>query len=289
MIARVIIDGPPIHKFLNGRRMEAAAERVLTRTFRAWPSDQYAKFVITPGGFLKSELPAGLSGYSGWNSVSDDFSRIRAAAELTIRRVVTNRVLTSATGKAECLTIGIDLTSPTGLQHAELVALIRCADGRILRWTGKSYPTAGQERTLIQVTNLESHCISVRGERVLILGCHDLNMFSPRGWSNQNKKGKRRQRCDAMRSVASKFRPTVILQHPHGTDSPRIWLLPWRYLERTFKSSMREWASGICFYYKKGKRQRSVLRKVLDKTRHPKGLEFVFTTRGRKIIGPALL
>lgn len=267
MIARVIIDGPPI----RGRRMEAAAESVLTRTFRAWPGEKYAKFVITPGGFLRTELPARLSGISGWDSVSTDFTRIRAAAEQSIRRVVTNRVLTSA---------------PTGL-HAELVALIRCADGRIMRWTGKSYPTVGQERTLIQVQDLESHCIAVQGERVLILGCHDLNMFNPRGWSNQNKKSKRRQRCEAMRTVASKFQPTVILQHPHLTDSPRIWLLPWSYLESQFDTTLDDCASGICFYREKG--VRSTLTKVLNSTRHTDGLDFVFKTRGEKIVGPELL
>ena len=272
---------------MRGKKMEAAAETVLTRTFRAWPSDNYAKFVITPGGFLKADLPARLSGLSGWNSVSTDFTRIKTAAELTVRRVVTNRVLTSAKGKADYLTIGIDLNGPTGL-HAELVALIRCADGRILRWTGKSYPTVHQEKTLIQVQDLESHCIRVRGERVLILGCHDLNMFNPRGWHNQNKKSKRRQRCEAMRTVASKFQPTVILQHPHFTDSPRTWLLPWRYLETEFDSTLDDCASGICFYRERG--ERSGLTKVLSSTRHTGGgLEFVFKTRGKKIVGPELL
>jgi len=287
MIARIVIDGPPIHHFLNGEQMEAAAESLLIAAFKAWPSGQSANFVITPGGFVKSTLPARLSGCSGWNSFPADFRRIKEAAELTVRRVVTNRVLRTAAGKGESLTIGIDLSSQNGL-HAELVAFIRCADGRILRWTGKSYPTKGQERTLIQIVDLESHCLRFRGERVLILGCHDLNMFSPRGRINQSSAGNRRKRCDAIRRVVSKFRPTVILQHPHSTDSPRIWLLPWSSLAETCNPALKDWASGICFYHKGG--ARSTLRKVLVGTRHAiGGLEFVVSTRGGRIGEPELL
>ena len=230
MIGRIIIDGPPVHPpFVEGREMEGVARDLLSCAFESWPTDQQARFVITPGGFLKSDLPSGLSGRSGWDSVAGDFALLQRAAEAVVRRVVSPRVLKLAKGKVASLTIGIDLGEFDG-QHAELVAFIRIADGKVLRWTGKSYPTATQERRLIQVLDFESHCLRFEGERVLVLGCHDLNMFSPRGWNNQVSGGHRRERCRAVRSIVSEFRPTVVLHHPHTTDSPRIWMQSWAFL-----------------------------------------------------------
>jgi hypothetical protein len=266
--------------------MYRQAEDLLLRSFRAWPSGVSARFMITPGGFLQSELPSGLSGRSGWNSVAGDFRLIQRAAESVVRRVVTPRVLKAAIGKADSLTIGIDLSDAAGI-HAELVAFVRISDGKILRWTGKSYPTAFQASTLIQVVNLQSHCLRFEGDRVLILGCHDLNMFSPRGWSNQLPGGDRRKRCRSMRSLVSEFRPTVVLQHPHTTDSPRVWLLPWASLTKSCRT-IHDWASGICFYNKGG--VRSTLGKVTAATRGSEGLDFAFrTSRGGRILGPKVL
>ena len=259
--------------------METAARDLLSSTFETLPADKQARFVITPGGLLLSELPSGLSGRAGWNSVASDFSLIQRAAEAVVRRVVSARVLRLARGKAASLTIGIDLHN-SAEQHAELVAFIRIADGKILRWTGKSYPTAAQEGSLIQVLDLESHCLRFEGERVLILGCHDLNMFSPRGWSNQVPGGYRRERCSAVRSIVSGFRPTVVLHHPHTTDSPRIWLQSWASLNLEFNSTLNDWASGICFYRWEGV-ERGTLRKVAAATRCPtsSGPDLVARTR----------
>ncbi len=285
-IARIILHGRPIGDFLSGEKMEKIAENILLDTFKAWPPDYSARFLITPGGFVKSELPAGLSGRSGWNSFDDDVVLIRKAAEKVVRRVVTPNVLKHARNKVASITIGIDLYNSAEMS-AELAAFIRTYDGCILRWTGKSYPTPFQERKLIQVLDLESHFLRFEGERVLILECHDLNMFSPRAWSNQLPGGARRKRCGAMRSNVSKFRPTIVLQHPHSTDSERIWLMPWKSLTKKYWS-INDWASGICFYRDDG--VRSTLAKVAAATRSAKvGLDFVFRLRRGEPIGPKLL
>jgi len=85
------------------------------------------------------------------------------------------------------------------------------------------------------------------GERVLILGCHDLNMFSARAIANQRPDGARRQRCDLMAGLVRHFKPTVVLQHPHSTDTPNIWRMPWACLARDYPS-VRCYASGIGYY-----------------------------------------
>lgn len=290
MIGRIIIDGPPIHHHVEGREMEGVARDLLSCAFESWPTDQQARFVITPSGFLKSDLPSGLSKRSGWDSVAGDFALLQRAAEAVVRRVVSPRVLKLAKGKVASLTIGIDLGEFDG-QTAELVAFLDMADGKILRWTGKSYPTAAQERTLIQVLDLESHCLRFEGERVLILGCHDLNMFSPRGWNNQVPGGHRRERCRAVRSIVSEFRPTVVLHHPHTTDSPRIWMQSWAFLPNDveFNSCLNDWASGICFYRCEG--ERGTLRKVAAATRCPRSsrLDLVFHTSDGGTVVPKWL
>lgn len=225
-----------------------------------WQSGTSVKFLITPGGFVTATWPSNWSGDVSWQSRPCDVVPLIAAAEHTLKRVLTSRVLAAATRKVEVLTIGIDVGS-----LAELVAIIDVRAGQVVQWTGKSYPTSRQERTLIQVANLDSHLLSVAGERVLVLGCHDLNMFSHRSRANQGPMGMRRERCDAMKSKVHAFQPSVVLQHPHSTDTPNTWRHAWSSLVSDFPS-VKAWASAIS-YCNGGKLQRVPLPQVLEFTK----------------------
>lgn len=275
-IARIIVDGPPIRSYHEG-------EAVLAAVLRDWPEGEHAHFLITPGGFLcGDELPEGLSGCCSWDSDRRDFPKLTAKAAEIIKEVVTPRVISLAGGKINYLTLGVDLGSEDCT--AELVAVLDMGTGKIVGWTGKSYPAPRQEASLIQVADLESHCFRLRGERVLVLGCHDLNMFSPRAWANQSAGSPRRKRCAAMRRLVKDFKPTVVLQHPHYTDTPRTWRMPWKSLEKTYKPTV--WASGICHYRspKGGPIREKKLSKVLDQTRSDNDhFEFIVQTRRRPI------
>lgn len=289
MIARIVLDGPPLNHSFDRKRMLAVAERVLLRTFSSWPDELSTKIVITPGGFLNLTAPAHVFGSAGWFSTVSDIRDAKQAAEQVLQLLLTPRVLQAARGKTEAITIGVDINAREDSRHAELVAFVRIEDGAIVRWTGKSYPVGFQENTLIHETDLASHCLHFGGERVLILGGHDLNMFSPRGYANQHPDGKRRARCELMRAIVARFRPTLILQHPHTTDSDRIWLLPWSALNKLYEPSLKDWASGICFYQRGGSRRK--LAQVLAATRSPSrdGLEFIFRTKGHSVSGPRVL
>jgi hypothetical protein len=173
-------------------------------------------------------------------------------------------VLTAAAGRVEVLTLGVDLGAPSA-EHVELVAIVDVVRGQVIRWTGKSYPTGYQEDSLLQVAALGSHLLRVAGERVLVLGCHDLNMFSPRARANQDPGGQRRVRCDAMVEIVERFRPTVVLQHPHSTDTPRIWRMPWLSLLAE-APEVKAWASGIGYYNGGGTARRAPLKAVLEQT-----------------------
>jgi hypothetical protein len=68
-----------------------------------------------------------------------------------------------------------------------------------------------------------------------------------------------------MKAKVSRFKPTVVLQHPHSTDTPSIWRMPWCSLARTYPS-VRAWASGIAYFSGNGN-ARAPLDRVLDLTK----------------------
>ena len=230
-----------------------------------WPEGTRLKFLITPGGFVAASFPAKWHSGVSWKSRRPDLDALQVHAEPVFWRTVTDRVLRAAKGKVEFLTVGIDLGDDDDhSEHAELVAVCEVATRRV-SWTGKSYPTSHQERYLVQVVDLDTHLLTLANERVLVLGCYDLYMFSPHGWASQNPRGVRRRRCARMRQLARTFNPTIVLQHPHSTDTPDIWRHPWAELLRELPG-VKSWASGIG-YHRWGKHPRAPLDDVLPATK----------------------
>ncbi|MBB1073535.1 hypothetical protein HUU62_03815 [Rhodoferax sp. 4810] len=184
----------------------------------------------------------------GWNSNENDLETLKTHAQKALAKTLTEEVRKAAKGKIDVLTIGIDLiANDESERHAELVAVCELASGYVF-WTGKSYPTGAQERHLIQVVDLKTHLLKIAGEQVFVLGCHDLNMFSPRGRANQKTKGRRWQRCEETITLAKQFQPTIVLQHPHSTDSPNIWRTAWAGLIQELPD-VKAWASGIAYHH----------------------------------------
>jgi hypothetical protein len=247
---------------------------MLLDVFEEWPKGAEAEFLITPGAFLYADTPSGLSGFRSWKSRSDDFLILVDAASSVVSRLISPKLTRVASGKCKYLTVGIDFGSEDR-SDAELIAVVDLATGDVVGWTGKSYPSSGQERDLIQVVDLKSHFMTLGQHRVLILGCHDLNMFSARARANLGPSGPRRRRSDSMLDLATKFQPTVVLQHPHYTDSPLIWRTAWAGIRDGL--GVQVWASAICFH-KPNDRPRRSLADVLTATRSEQGrtLDFVF-------------
>ena len=256
LIGRVVVHGQPGGP-ADG---EIMLLNVLTKR---WPQGLHLKFLITPGGFVVAPFPTRWRGGVSWNSRASDLDALRVHAERILLRTVTERVLRAAEGKIDILTIGIDLSRDDGEEHAELVAVHELASRRCF-WTGKSYPTSDQERHLVQVVDLSTHLLEIADERVLVLGCHDLNMFSPRSQANQSPGGVRRHRCEEMRKLTRQFKPTIVLHHPHSTDTPNIWRTAWGGLVKECEG-LKAWASGIAFFRGNGA-PRALLDKVLAAT-----------------------
>ena len=276
-IARVVVEGRPVAK--SGDDSFRQAQRMLLRAFEDnnWPGK--ALFAMTPGGFVQAPFPADWEGGCGWSSRPCDFRGLLGYARKAVDEVLTPKVLDAARGRAQFLTLGVDLNERSGKlkmdgqargKHAELVAIVDVKSGKPAQWTGKSYPVSGQERTLVHEADLKSHFFCFDDERVLVLGCHDLNMFSPRSKANLKKGSERYRRSMQMRRLAKSFKPTMILHHAHSTDSPRIWAQPWNCAPKLLpgRGSVRHaWASAIGYYYYGGETPRRELRDVRRSTR----------------------
>lgn len=222
-IVRIVVNGRPWEK--PGCINFAKAKKMLNQALKneRWPSKQ-CMFAITPGGFIQARMPRKYDGNRGWHSRPHDFQDLIPEAQKAIDKVVTAKMKRELGLRARFLTLGVDLVPPgqakgtVGIDtHAELVAVIDLSTGLPCRWTGKSYPTSGQEHRLVHETQLESHCW-LSEQRTLILGCHDLTAFS--GRARANAKGPRRTRWKELDKLARRFKPTLVLHHPHQTDTP---------------------------------------------------------------------
>ena len=259
VIARVVVEGCPFAR--SGGENFQRARRMLLRAFadNRWPGK--TSFAVTPGGFVQAAFPDDWEGKCGWSSRPKDFRALLGHAREAVDEVLTPEVLDAARGRADFLTLGVDLNDRSGKRkmdrqargvHAELVAIVDVERGEPIQWTGKSYPVSWQERTLVQEADLETHLFRCGDERVLVLGCHDLNMFSARSKANLKAESERYRRSKRMRRLAKSFKPTIVLQHAHSTDSQRIWSTPWsgaRELLQRNRGGRHVWASGIGYYY----------------------------------------
>lgn len=280
-ITRIVVDGCNVkprqtdNKKVARRRLHnglASANR---------DAEDKVTFVLTPGGFVSSPFPQDYDGDRGWKSRETDFDQLVNAAQEAVTEVLTAKVLAVARRRARFLTLGVDLAGrggkgtehnctpscPGSCTHAELVAIVDTSSGRSVHWTGKSYPVTqktpprSQEHSLVQAP-IKSHFFRSDGVKALVLGCHDLTMFNPRNCSNI-RHASLLERRSTMRTLAKKFRPNVVLHHPHSTECTRTWCHGWGGVRRDLLPGT--WASGIAYC---GYEPRSPLDRVLSTTRH---------------------
>ena len=262
-VVRIIVSGRTYRHGQLDNRDEARAMLSVALASNRWPL-HVASFAIMPGGFLRALLPRDYTGRRGWDTKKSDLCRLFPNAEEAIKAVICGDILDLARDRARFLTLGVDLnverhkeerirpdhycrpTCPRACTHAELVAVFDTASARVIRWTGKSYPTDGQQHTLVHEKDLGSHLLNVDSERILVLGCHDLHLFSNRGRPSLSGPTRKKILSQRMLELAQEFKPTMILHHPHSTYSPRVWSSAWS-ATRSALPSARIWASGLAF------------------------------------------
>lgn len=254
-LARVIIAGK-----WDGKPNDA--NKLLRSIYQIWlKEDIKVKFLITCGGFIQFNWPSHISKEDIGDNLypnPDVIEMLVEEAENNIKSVLTKGLCNRLKNVTDYITIGIDghngeisdlskektqnyLNKP----HIELVCLIDLRYNEFY-WTGKSYPTSNQERGLVRITNLKSHFLSLGDdEKVMILGCHDLNIFNPR--SKNAKKDWRRKVRGKFRKLAQREKPTIVLHHPHSTVKVRTWLNAWRYM-RKLLPSVKKYAGAGRYY-----------------------------------------
>ncbi|MXZ43766.1 MAG: hypothetical protein F4Z01_02120 [Gammaproteobacteria bacterium] len=287
-IVRLCVNGRLQRRDTRGDNISAARTLIVRALHKDWPSGvQRVDFTVLPGGFILHQFPIDLDAINtGWISDNSSFEVLKGYGEKCIRRVLSEEAIRVLAKRTRYLTIGIDLKhirddkigkKAIKRPHIELVAVLKLTGRRasIVAWTGKSYPTDEQQHSLVHVVDLSTHCVTVDGLRILVLGCHDLNMFNPRIPENKRLGMNRRIRIKNMRSEAERFEPSIVIQHPHQTDSPRIWLSGWSGIKKILPS-VEQGLSGIAYFpHPLHRATRRKLPKVIDGTKFGSNIEDV--------------
>ena len=181
-IGRVIMDGAWSGDLIASRRLLGDVAQALS-------ANQRLACLCTCGAFVRFDWPENLP-RQGCMAPSPAFiEALIASAEATVcNNVLTDDVVARLRDRCDWLTLGVDTkkskvsTTHNAINepHAELVCIVDLGH-RTFRWTGKFYPTTGQEGTIVRFPDLESHFVDLNCGQTMILGCHDLSVYSPRG------------------------------------------------------------------------------------------------------------
>ncbi len=257
-------------------------EKWLNFVAKARSKNYHFEFLITPGGFLHFDIPEKYKNISVKEIENNHIDEIIKIAEIEVLSFLKSHEDYSkqnacVKGNLEyCLeevvdfcTIGID-GGHNKAHHIELVCVYDTKKRKIVNWTGKFYPTQAQKNNLIKVNNLDTHFVKLNNKKVLLLGCHDLTVFNPRGQAKA--KGWKKEISNKFKKLCKEFKPEIVLQHPHTTDTPNTWNSDWVNLQKELPS-VKHFASGIN-YHNKSKKPRSPLKKVLEKTKKGDVIDF---------------
>lgn len=259
------------------------ARELLDAISRSWPEDRRVDFLITCGGFIQFDLAPVISPLNAKQNPVRALELLLGETKRIAMGFLEGELIGRFDGKLRYITLGTDShkdkisTSQTLITqpHAEMVALLNLKTGEI-HCTAKSYPTPGQETGLLRSTDLLSHFIqSDDGSTIMILGCHDLSIFNPRGIANAM--GWRAAMGSDFRSLAKKLRPRVVLQHPHTTEFVGTWTAAWNRLTSELPS-VELYASAGRYWRPDG--PRSALEDVLARTTSGPALDFIVSTHG---------
>jgi len=274
--ARAIIKGP----WYGGTEQ---ASRLLEAVCASWPQGLRARILVTCGGFVSFRWPESISRATVRSNLSPEPRAVEALfeeADRVVERLLTSRLRSELAHHVDAVTLGVDsLKTQVSLSdecihdlHVELVYLVDLRTGHRQR-TGKSYPTVGQAPGLVRIADLSTHFAEFDGEAVLLLGCHDLAAFNPRG--NAVAKGWRRELIRDFHQAVRDRRPGIVAQHPHTTDTKRIWGTSWGKLVRVAPSIHSYASAGR--YYNGGDPCRGALCSVLSATVRGESLDFAVT------------
>lgn len=272
-IARIIVTNKQYPKNESLLRLRNTIEKFVMSNY----GKNHFEFIVTPGGFLKFNFPKELQIKLDIKTAEEEnIEELQNEAEITINDFFSKlpiELYDRLTTIANYITIGIDGFNKMN-QCIQLVAVYDFKQQKVIRWTGKFYPLEREKRDLVKINDVDTHFIRLNRQNVLILGCHDINVFSPRGQAVANPDGWRKKIADDFKQKCVEFKPNIVLHHPHTTDSDKIWNLAWKQLEKDLPNVIH-YASGIK-YYKNNGTVRSGIENVLKKTKKGDVVDFFY-------------
>jgi hypothetical protein len=266
-------------RIITGNNYNSSRNAAKSALELAAKADITADYLTTPGGFIVNKWPGGLDDKE---SLENNPKPLIRAAKKEITKILTSNLADKLAQKFKYITIGIDSKKnpedAVSDLHVELVFVYDLKNKKIIGITGKSYPVIFQEKTLVKIKDLNSHFMKIGSEKVLILGCHDLNIFSPRG--DKTAKGWRKKIKKEFLYKVSRFKPVFVIQHPHTTGNAHIWGHSWKNLTKKVES-IQEYSSSFNFDGKQRDYERTLEKTAKGSNYVIKGNKSFFPTWGR--------
>ena len=239
-VGRLVLTGNAASKKLKpdpARLLEVACEEMARREARV-------RYLLTPAGFLKLGLAPGQARSHGWRTERADFRTLIDIATYEVSRRLGGQLRERVAAVADHLVIGVDLfaSDDGGKRYGETALVVRSRDGKVVGWTGKSYPTTEQQSHLIRNDDAPNHLIRVGKDRVAILVCHDLVAFGKR--SEKNRRHVRACVGEQLENVLSEG-PSIVLHLPHTLDAMKTWGPAWNRLLHAHGTPTTVWASAV--------------------------------------------
>jgi hypothetical protein len=258
------------------------AKKLLEEVCDKWPEGVKVNFLMTCGGFIQFNWPDNVSKKDIGDPKDPNpeavNTLVREAEKYVKEKVLTEDLRNKLKEVTDYVTLGVDsykekistTSNYIGQPHIELVFLIDLKNDKFY-WTGKSYPTTGQEKGLVRITDLSKHFFDLDDVgKVMILGCHDLNIFNPR---SKNAKGWRKKVNGDFVRLAQRETPKIVLHHPHTTVKFRTWQNAWRSLKNTLPSV--EVCASAGRYYEPDREKYDKLDDVLEHTKCGNTIDFI--------------
>lgn len=260
------------------------AKNILEDVFNKWPKGEKVKFLMTCGGFIQFKWPKSISYADIKDNKSPKIESVEALvrdAEECAKALLTNGLGEKLKEVIDYLTLGIDsykkkiskTQSYISELHIELVFIIDLKNGKIY-WTGKSYPTTGQQHGLVRIVDLRKHFLNLSDVgKVMLLGCHDLSMFNNRNMENTGR-WRKGIKMD-FRRLSKKEKPVIVLHHPHTTVKVTTWRNSWRTLEREVPTVKKYAGAGRYYEPDRRKSKYDPLNDVLKSTKKVPTIDFI--------------
>ena len=273
-LARVVVDGSWCGEPIIARKL-------IVDICDRWPQGLRVKCLSTPGAFLRFDWPEAIGPQDDNRFPSDAaIKQLEATARPYIKRLIDQDLRQRLAAHCDYVSVGIDtnkekISSTENFikdDHAELVYVVDLRSGDIF-FTGKSYPTPGQEKGLLRIVDLKSHFLNLGDEPAMVLGCHDLTIFNPR--SDAKASGWRRWVKNEFKQLAKQRAPTMVLHHPHTNVKRRTWLQAWSGLRETLPSVTSYLGTGCYSFRDKNGLDRDPLNDVLEATKSRDILDIV--------------